>query len=303
MLSDTVIAPPVADLWKTRHDKTRFQWSSLALMTPAFGLLAVLFLIPMAYAVYLGLTNLTLVGPTAIKWGFTGTQNLIRLKEDSTFWSSLWTTGFFIVGSIVGVVVVGYGLASLLMRARPWMRIIVGGIVVIAWMMPAVTAGMTWYASTTGGGTFSTLLGIPNTNFLDNQPLLIVTLANIWSMTGFGMLVMGAALRNIPGEAIEAAVVENASAWQRFRLIVLPLMRPTIIAVVLLVALLSLANFSLIYIMTQGGPGTATNILPLYSYEQAFTFNNLAYGALIGNVMVIIASIFGVFYVRIAGRR
>jgi len=54
--------------------------------------------------------------------------------------------------------------------------------------------------------------------------------------------------------------------------------------------------------MTQGGPGTATNILPLYSYEQAFTFNNLAYGALIGNVMVIIASIFGVLYVRIAAR-
>lgn len=302
ILSDTAAAPHVGDLWKTRHDKTRFQWSSLALLTPAFGLLAVLFLIPMGYAVYLGLTNLTLVGPTAIKWGFTGTQNLVRMKSDTEFWTSLWTTGFFVAGSIVGVVVIGYGLASLLMRARPWMRIIVGGIVVIAWMMPAVTAGMTWYASTTGGGTFGTLTGLHNTNFLDNAPLLIVTLANIWSMTGFCMLVMGAALRNIPSEAIEAAVVENASPWQRFRLIVLPLMRPTIIAVVLLVALLSLANFSLIYIMTQGGPGTATNILPLYSYEQAFTFNNLAYGALIGNVMVIIASIFGVLYVRIAAK-
>jgi multiple sugar transport system permease protein len=55
--------------------------------------------------------------------------------------------------------------------------------------------------------------------------------------------------------------------------------------------------------MTQGGPGTATNILPLYSYQQAFSFNNLAYGALIGNVMVLIATIFGVLYVRIAGRR
>ena len=302
ILSDAATAPHVGDLWKTRHDKTRFQWSSVALLTPAFGLLAVLFLIPMGYAVYLGLTNLTLVGPTAIKWGYTGTQNLVRMKSDTEFWTSLWTTGFFIAGSIVGVVVIGYGLASLLMRARPWMRIIVGGIVVIAWMMPAVTAGMTWYASTTGGGTFGTLTGLHSTNFLDNAPLLIVTLANIWSMTGFCMLVMGAALRNIPSEAIEAAVVENASPWQRFRLIVLPLMRPTIIAVVLLVALLSLANFSLIYIMTQGGPGTATNILPLYSYEQAFTFNNLAYGALIGNVMVIIASIFGVLYVRIAAR-
>jgi multiple sugar transport system permease protein len=300
---DAATAPPVAELWKTRRDKERFQWSSLALLTPAFALLIVLFLIPMGYAIYLGLTNLTLVGPTAVKWGFTGTQNLARLKSDSEFWSSLWTTAFFIGGSIVGVIVVGYGLASLLMRARSWMRIIVGGVVVVAWMMPAVTAGMTWYASTTGGGTFATLSGLHNSNFLDAQPLLVVTLANIWSMTGFAMLVMGAALRNIPGEAIEAAIVENASSWQRFRKIILPLMRPTIIAVVLLVALLSLANFSLIYIMTQGGPGTSTNILPLYSYEQAFTFNNLAYGALIGNVMVLIATVFGVLYVRIAGRR
>jgi multiple sugar transport system permease protein len=300
---DAATAPPVAQLWKTRRDKERFQWSSLALMTPAFALLIVLFLIPMGYAIYLGLTNLTLVGPDAVKWGYTGTQNLVRLKGDSEFWNSLQITGFFIVGSIVGVIVVGYGLATLLMRARPWMRIVVGGIVVIAWMMPAVTAGMTWYASTTGSGTFATLTGLKNSNFLDAQPLLIVTLANIWSMTGFAMLVLGAGLRNIPGEAIEAAIVENASAWQRFRKIILPLMRPTIIAVVLLVALLSLANFSLIYIMTQGGPGTATNILPLYSYQQAFTFNNLAYGALIGNVMVLIATIFGVLYVRIAGRR
>ena len=300
---DAATAPPVAQLWKTRRDKERFQWSSLALMTPAFALLIVLFLIPMGYAIYLGLTNLTLVGPDAVKWGYTGTQNLVRLKGDTEFWNSLQITGFFIVGSIVGVIVVGYGLATLLMRARPWMRIVVGGIVVIAWMMPAVTAGMTWYASTTGSGTFATLTGLKSSNFLDAQPLLIVTLANIWSMTGFAMLVLGAGLRNIPGEAIEAAIVENASAWQRFRKIVLPLMRPTIIAVVLLVALLSLANFSLIYIMTQGGPGTATNILPLYSYQQAFTFNNLAYGALIGNVMVLIATIFGILYVRIAGRR
>lgn len=301
--TDIVTDPDVAQLWKTRRDKTRFQWSSLALMTPAFALLIILFLIPMAYAVYLGLTNLTLVGPTAINWGFTGTANLLRLKSDTEFWSSLWITAIFIGGSIVGVIVIGYALASLLMRARSWMRIIVGGIVVVAWMMPAVTAGMTWYASTTGGGTFTTITGLTNSNFLDSQPLLIVTLANIWSMTGFAMLVMGAALRNIPSEAIEAAVVENASTWQRFRMIVLPLMRSTIIAVVLLVALLSLANFSLIYIMTQGGPGTATNILPLYSYQQAFSFNNLAYGALIGNVMVVIASIFGALYVRIAARQ
>ncbi|HEY5119943.1 MAG TPA: ABC transporter permease subunit, partial [Acidimicrobiales bacterium] len=102
---------------------------------------------------------------------------------------------------------------------------------------------------------------------------------------------------------LEAAIVENASPWQRFRLVTMPILRPTITAVVLLVALLSLANFSLIYVMTQGGPGNATNILPLYSYQQAFQFNNLAYGALIGNVMVLLAAFFGVLYVRVATRR
>ena len=300
---DTITGPSLPELWKTRRDKSRYQWSSFGLLTPAFGLLILLFLVPMGFAVYLGLTNLTLVGPTAIKWGFTGTQNLVRLKSDTSFWSSLRVTGVFIVGSIVGVVILGYVLASLLMRARPIMRMIVGGIVVVAWMMPAVTAGMTWYASTTGGGAFSTLMGIPNTNLLDNNPLLVVTLASVWSMTGFAMLVMGAALRNIPSEAIEAATVENASSWQRFRMIILPLLRPTMTAIVLLTGLLALANFSLIYIMTQGGPGNDTNILPLYSYQQAFTYNNLAYGALIGNVMVVIATIFGVFYVRITARR
>jgi multiple sugar transport system permease protein len=189
------------------------------------------------------------------------------------------------------------------MRSTPWVRVVVGGVVVIAWMMPAITAGMTWYASTTAGGTFATLTGLSNSDFLGSYPLLVVTIANIWSQTGFAMLVFGAALRNIPSEILEAADVENASRFQRFRLIVLPMLRPTMTAIVLLVALLSLANFSLIYVMTQGGPGNATNILPLYSYQQAFQFNNLAYGALIGNVMVVIAAIFGVLYVRVATRR
>ena len=77
------------------------------------------------------------------------------------------------------------------------------------------------------------------------------------------------------------------------------MLRPTIVTLVLLVTLLTLADFALVYIMTQGGPGTATDILPVYSYQQAFSFNNLAYGALIGDVMVIIATVLGFVYVRV----
>ena len=301
--SEALVGPSLAQLWKTRRDRDRFQWSSLLMLTPAFGLLIILFLIPVGYAVYLGFTNLTLVGPDSVHWGWSGMTNVTRLRGDQTFSASLSTTGWFVGGSILGVVVFGYALASLLMRAASWVRVIVGGVVVVAWMMPAITAGMTWYASTTAGGTFASLANMSSSDFLGSQPLLIVTLANVWSQTGFAMLVIGAALRNIPGEILEAADVENVSRWQRFRFIILPQLRSTLTAVVLLVALLTLANFSLIYVMTQGGPGNATNILPLYSYQQAFQFNNLAYGALIGNVMVVLAALFGVFYVRAARPR
>jgi multiple sugar transport system permease protein len=261
-------------------------------------LLVVLFLIPVGYAFFLGFTNLRLVGPTALNYHFTGLSNLHQLGHDSVFPKSVELTALFVGGSIVGTVIVGLALAMLMRNANGLVRIVVGGVVIVAWMMPAVTAGMTWYASTTAGGTFATLAGHSQSDFLHSQPLLIVTLANTWSQCGFAMLVFAAALRNIPGEVIEAATLENASAAQRFRMVVLPLLRPTIVTTVLLVTLLTLANFALIYIMTQGGPGNATNILPVYSYQQAFSFNNLAYGALIGDVMVVIATILGVAYVR-----
>jgi multiple sugar transport system permease protein len=283
-----------------RDDEERFQWKSLLMLGPSFVLLAALMLFPVGYAFYVGFTNLQLIGPFADHSKFTGLANVDRLIHDPTFGISLRVTAIFLVGSVVGVLLVGLALAVLLQKSGAIMRTLVGGVVVVAWMMPAVSAGMTWYASTTAGGTFSALLRDPNADFLHAQPILIVTLANVWSSTGFAMLVLSAALRNIQGEVLEAADIEGASPWQRFRSITLPLLRPTIIVTGLLVFLLSLANFSLVYVMTQGGPGESTNILPIYSYLQAFQFYNLGYGALIGDALVLISAVAGVIYVKVS---
>jgi multiple sugar transport system permease protein len=283
-----------------RADRERFRFrSSAGLVAPAFVLIAGLLLFPVGFSIYLGLTNISLVGPTANNWQFTGLANLSRLIHDSTFISSLGTTAIFVVGSVAGSLVLGLMLAMALRRSGRLVRAVVTGVVIVAWMMPSVSTAMTWYASTTAQGTFGKIFGVPGADILHANPLLIVTLANIWQWTGFAMLVLAAALRNIPADVIEAAEIEKASWMQRFRLLVLPLLRPTIIVTGLLVFLLSLGNFSLIYIMTQGGPGNATNILPVYTYEQAFQFNNLGYGALIGDVMVIASFIVGIVYVRV----
>jgi multiple sugar transport system permease protein len=275
---------------------------AILLLAPAAVLLLVLFVGPVAFAFYLGLTNISLVGPTALHYQFTGLVNLRKLMNDEVFWDSLRITGIFLaVSAIFGVTVVGMVLAVLIQHAVAWLRIAVGAIVVVAWMLPPITAALLWYAFSTSGGTLSFVTGT-HMDFLNAFPMTIICLANIWSTAGFSMLVLAAGLRNVPSEVLEAGRMEGASKWTIFRDLTLPIMQPTIVTNILLVTLLSLANFSLIYIMTAGGPGNATNILPIYSYQEAFQFNKLSYGALLGDVIVIIATIFAYLYVR-ASRR
>lgn len=292
-----VASPPTGK----RLDKERFEWGSLLLLGPAVALLLGLFFAPVAYAFYLGFTNLNLIGPTALNYHFTGLDNLNTLLHDDLFPHSLWITFVFVIGSgVIGVTAVGLLLALLMQRAHPVIRVIVGAIVIVSWMLPPVTAALVWYAFSVSNGTLATLTHNQGTDYLHSAPLLTICLANVWATAGFAMIVLSAALRNVPDEIVEAAEMEGASAWTRFRSITLPVIWPTIVTLVLLVSLLTLANFSLVYIMTQGGPGNATNILPVYSYQQAFSFDHLAYGALIGDVMVVIATVLAFAYVRVS---
>ncbi len=283
-----------------RKDRARFQWGSLVLLAPAIVLLLGLFIYPAAYAFYLGFTNLRLIGPTAVHYQFTGTANLQTLVHDGVLWNSMWITAVFVGGSVVGAVILGMVLALALRTATRSVRVVAGGVIVVCWMMPAISAGLSWYAASTAGGTLATILGTSSSDFLHSAPLVVVTAANCWSQTGFVMLVFAAALRNVPGEVLESAKVENASAWQTFRKISLPIIWPVVVTTVLIVVLLSLGNFALIYIMTQGGPLNATNILPVYSYVQAFSFQDLAYGALVGNVLVVISTVLAAIYVKLS---
>jgi multiple sugar transport system permease protein len=270
----------------------------LLLLAPAALLLLLLFLAPVAYAFYLGLTNVTLAGIHAQHYWFTGAANLRRLWDDTSFWHSLWLTAIFLFGSsVVGVTLVGLALAMLMQHAHLFWQRLAGAVAILAWMLPPVTAALIWYAFSTTGGTLSLLAG-GRADPLDDHPMLIVILANIWATAGFSMMVLGGALRGISREVLEAARMENASRAQTFFFITLPLLRGALVTNLLLVTLIILANYALTYIMTAGGPNDATNILPIYSYQQAFTFSNLGYGALIGDVLVLIATAFAYLYVR-----
>ena len=281
------------------QDRAGFAWSSSALLALPVGFLFLLFVGPIFYALYLGFTNLQLIGPHAQSWQFTGTANLDRLVHDNIFLTSVKLTVIFVVGSgIIGQTLVGLILALLLRRSLAVIRISVGMLVIAAWVIPEVAAALIWYAFSQAGGTLGLVLGDPHKNFLFSAPMATISVANLWRGAAFSMLVFGAALRNVPGEVLESAEMEGASAWRRLWSITLPMIRPTIITNLLLVTILNLSDFTLIYTMTQGGPGNSTMTLPIYIYQEAFNYYQLGYGTTIALALVLVGAILALLFVR-----
>ncbi len=282
-----------------RQDKPRFELSSAVLLALPGGFLFFLFVGPIVYALFLGFTNLQLIGPHAQRWWFTGLANPTRLMHDTVFFTSVKLTLIFVVGSgMVGQTLVGLALALLMRRSLMPIRLSVGVLVVAAWVIPEVTAAFVWYAFSQAGGTLGILTRSPHTNFLFSAPMTTVSVANLWRGTAFSMLVFSAALRNIPSEVLEAADVEGASRFRRLWSITLPLLGPTLVTNLLLVTILNLSDFTLIYTLTQGGPGTSTMTLPVYIYQEAFNYYELGYGTTISLVLILIGAALSLLFVR-----
>jgi multiple sugar transport system permease protein len=281
-----------------RLDGRRFDLASVVFLSPAGALLFLLFLAPVGYSFYLGLTNLQLIGPHSVNYWFTGSFNLKQMLADIEFNRSLWLTMVFVVGSgAIGSTIGGLILGLLLQGGSAFLRTVVGASAMLACVLPPVTVAVMWNASTNAGGVFPFLLGVPKMELLYSYPMTVVSVANIWWLCGLSMLMFSAALRNISAEMMEAALLERASAVQRFIRITLPSLRPTIVTSALLMSLLSFGNFTLVYLMTGGGPANQTNILPLYSYVQGFTFHRLGYGAMLGNVIVLLSALIGSLFI------
>jgi multiple sugar transport system permease protein len=290
---------PAATAPAGKTDRQRLRVTTVGWLTPAAALLIGLFLVPVGYAIYLGFTNLELLGPTAQNYSFTGLANLNRMVHDPVFWSSVKLTLIFVVGSgIVAQTVLGLALALLGQRAHISIRASVGSVVVLAWVLPEICVAFIWYAFSQAGGTLSILTGKPNDDLLSTVPLLIVCVANAWRGTAFSMLILSAGLRNVPQEADEAAQLEGASYWKRLLRVTLPIMRPTLMINMLLITLGTISDFTLIFAMTQGGPGNQTAILPVYMYIEAFQFNALGYGTTIALALMVIGALLSVFYIR-----
>ena len=263
---------------------------ALALLGPALALLVLTTTAPVVYLAWTSLQRLDLSMP----WlrGFAGLGNYVRMGGDPRFWSSLELTVVYTLATVVLQVAIGLSLALLVLRIPRGQ-----GMLRVAAILPIVLApvvvGLFWrtliLAPDVGLVDVATrALGLGSHNWLGDPDLALIAVIAIhtWQWTPFAFLVLLATLASLPPDIFEAARLDRAGAWQRFRHITLPLIRPAIVIVVILRMVTALSAFAAIFAATGGGPGTATEILNLYAYRTSFTRLDLGYGSALAMVLL-----------------
>lgn len=274
------------------------------LIAPTLAVLLALSIYPLIYAVKVSLQTDSGAG---VRWSL---QNFTRLAADDFFRSALAHTIIYTIIALTFEFLLGLGLAVLLnrvMRGRSLFR----AALLVPMMLPPVVVGVVWrlMLNPNFGAINGTLKGVGlNTEALTwtASPTLAfasVIMVDIWQWTPFMFLILLAGLQAIPEEPYEAALIDGSSAWQTFRHITLPLLKPAILIALLLRTMDLLRVFDQIFILTEGGPGSATETVSLYIYRTAFRFSDFGYAAAMSFVLLILTNVISLLYIRLLQRQ
>lgn len=292
----------------SKHRKPFSRWRDLSLpyllIAPTVAVLLALSIYPLVYAIKVAFQSGT---GASLHWTL---ANFARLATDNFFLAALWHTLIYATVALTFEFLLGLGLALLLdrpMRGRSLFR----AALLIPMMLPPVVVGVVWRLMLNAdfGAINGTLksLGL-NTDALTwtaspTLALVSVIAVDIWQWTPFMFLVLLAGLQAIPQEPYEAAVIDGSSAWQTFRYVTLPLLRPAILIALLLRTMDLLRVFDQIFILTEGGPGFATETVSLYIYRNAFRFFDFGYAAAMSFVLLLLTNLISAGYIRLLQRQ
>lgn len=263
-------------------------------------LYAIWVIIPAFYSFYLSLTEYDgLLEPV-----FIGLENYTRLFQHSTFHISLMNNLRWVIVFLIVPVTLGLFLAILLSKNIPGAKIF-KALIYSPMVLAPVVIGLiwTWIYSPRSGLLNHTLtligLGSLTRGWLSDPDIATyaIIFAGVWRHTGYVMLIYLAGLTSISPTLIEAARIDGATAWQRFRHIILPLLKPTTTIVIVITMIESLRAFDFVNIMTDGGPYRQTEVLANFMYKEAFARYNMGYGASIAVVLFMIMIGFIFYYV------
>jgi len=239
-------------------------------LLPGLTFLFVIDLVPLLYAAWVSLYEWWLVRPRDIR--FVGAGNYARLLRDPAFWQSVTVTTLFTVGAVVVELVVGFALALLFAQPFRFLRPLRVVLLLPLFVVPVVGATMWRVIFHPEMGVLNYYLGqlgLGQPAWLSDPTLALVsiTLVDAWRTIPFMFLVLYAGLEVLPAELFEAAAVDGASRWQAFRHVTVPLLAYIMLVAVLIRGMDAFREFDIIFVLTAGGPGTATETIQLLGYR------------------------------------
>ena len=269
---------------------------------PACLTILILVVYPILYGIYISFFDTNLVN----KWEFVGLRYYLQALTDTSFLHSLWMTVIFTVSVVVGHFVIGFIFASILnMDIR--FRTVLRGILILPWLFPDVVIAylFKWILNTQGGivnellihfGLISDPIGWLSTSA---TAFPCVILVSIWKGYPLVMVQILAGIQTISTDMYEAAEIDGANMWQRFRYVTIPALKPILTTILILDTVWVFKQFTLIWLMTSGGPGSSTMVSAIEIYKNAFSYFKYGLASAQSVYILLICYLIGVVFRRL----
>ena len=298
-------APTIAD----RGYEFRRRRAGWLFVTPALLVLVLVLLYPIVQSLVLSFRRVS-TGQGVLGGEWAGVDNYTQLFASAAFRTGLFNTLYFTVAEVVAVLFISLLFALLLSHPRvksPFFLVIL----LIPWAIAPVANATIWKWIYNGNyGILNSLLkalGLIDENIVwlgsPQLAMNMLLLADIWKAVPFITLLLIAGCKGIPPVLYRAAIVDGASAWQRFRFVTLPLLRPTLMIVAVLQTIWAMKVFDLIYVLTKGGPADGTVTLNFLAYRTAFNFGDMGSGSAVATILFVLMFLAALVYLRVLSPR
>ena len=276
-----------------RLDRARRGHSLIALvfLAPALVIYGVFMVYPFLGSLYLSLTEWN--GFDAIP-RFIGLDNFVRLLQDDEAWHAFGNNIIWAVVGTAAPILIGLPLAIAMWSGVRY-RLLFRTIYFLPFILPLVVVAIIWL------WVYHPIYGVPFVRGIlgDRETALYgVLITAVWGYFGFVVVVLLAGLQNVSLDLVDASKVDGANAWQRTRHVILPQIAPVMTTVTTITLVGAFSVFDIVYVMTSGGPGDATEVLALYTFERAFRFNEMGYSSAISTVITILSLVLAIVFVR-----
>ena len=280
-------------------------------LIPGILSLAVIIIVPFIWNIYLSFTRWRGVGPVR----FVGLHNWQRLISDATFWKSFINSFWIIVAIVVIPTILGLLISSVLTdviqkKFNSGSASFIRALYYLPQLLPVAVASiiMGWIFRPDDGAFNALLQKIGLGSFQHNwlgdpgSALPVLMFILIWIQLGYPIVIFMSGLQRVDPELYEAASLDGANWWQKFRVVTLPSIIPELLVVILTATIGALKTFGPVYLLTKGGPGTSTIVPSYYSYNQFFQLHQVGYGAAISTALTIVIIVFSIVFTLIQGR-